>query len=98
MQLAIADLFQARWTDEIHDEWTRNVLANRPDVRPESVARCRELMDSSTAEARCYSNNHCMKSCLSHQKSVARAGHHGRSRAHVPLTPRPRAILQESPA
>src|SRR3954447_321684 len=45
MQLAIADLFQARWTDEIHDEWTRNVLSNRPDVRPEGVARCRELMD-----------------------------------------------------
>ena len=28
MQLALADLFQARWTDEIHDEWTRSVLAN----------------------------------------------------------------------
>jgi predicted nucleic acid-binding protein len=45
MQLALADLFQARWTDEIHDEWTRNVLANRPDITPASLARCRELMD-----------------------------------------------------
>jgi len=45
MQLALADLFQARWTDAIHDEWTRNVLANRPDISPASVARCRELMD-----------------------------------------------------
>ena len=45
MQLALTDLFQARWTDEIHDEWTRNVLADRPDVTPESLARCRELMD-----------------------------------------------------
>ena len=46
MQLAVADLFQARWTDEIHDEWTRNVLANRADIytlrRP---TRCRQLMD-----------------------------------------------------
>src|SRR4051812_40819257 len=45
MQLALADLFRARWSEEIHDEWTRNVLANRPDIKPESLARCRELMD-----------------------------------------------------
>jgi hypothetical protein len=45
MQLALTDTFQARWTDQIHDEWTRNVLADRPDVRAESLARCRRLMD-----------------------------------------------------
>jgi hypothetical protein len=45
MRLALADLFQARWTDEIHDEWIRNVLADRPDVTPASLARCRKLMD-----------------------------------------------------
>jgi predicted nucleic acid-binding protein len=46
MQLALADLFQARWTDAIHDEWTRNVLADRPDIAPTSLARCRKLMDA----------------------------------------------------
>jgi len=45
MQLALADLFQARWTDAIHDEWTRNVAANRPDSSPAGLARCRKLMD-----------------------------------------------------
>ena len=45
MQLALSDLFQARWTDQIHDEWTRNVAANRPDISPASLARCRKLMD-----------------------------------------------------
>jgi predicted nucleic acid-binding protein len=45
MQLALADLFQARWSEAIHDEWTRNVLANRPDIAPASLARCRALMD-----------------------------------------------------
>ena len=45
MWLALADLFQARWTDRIHDEWTRNVAANRPDISPASLARCRKLMD-----------------------------------------------------
>ena len=45
VRLALTDLFQARWTDEIHDEWIRNVLANRPDISPGSLARCRMLMD-----------------------------------------------------
>ena len=45
MQLALTDLFRARWTDAIHDKWTRNVLANRPDLSPEGLARCRRLMD-----------------------------------------------------
>ena len=45
MRLALTDLFQARWTDQIHDEWTRNVLANRPDLTAESLSRCRHLMD-----------------------------------------------------
>ena len=30
IQLAMADLFKARWTDHIHDEWIRNLLKNRP--------------------------------------------------------------------
>jgi hypothetical protein len=45
MRLAVSDLFRARWTDAIHDEWTRNVLANRPDLSAASLARCRRLMD-----------------------------------------------------
>jgi hypothetical protein len=45
MRLAVSDLFQVRWTDRIHDEWTRSVLADRPDIAPESLARCRALMD-----------------------------------------------------
>jgi PIN domain len=45
MQLALTGQFQARWTDRIHDEWTRSVLAARPDLSPGSLARCRQLMD-----------------------------------------------------
>ena len=26
MRLALTDLYRARWTDMIHDEWTHNVL------------------------------------------------------------------------
>jgi len=29
-----------------HDEWTRNVLQNRPDLKPEQLQRTRELMNA----------------------------------------------------
>lgn len=45
MRLAVTDLFRARWTAAIHDEWTRNALKNRPDLTLEDLARTRALMD-----------------------------------------------------
>lgn len=39
------DWFRAKWTKEIHDEWTRNLLSNRPDLTSEHLARTRQLMD-----------------------------------------------------
>ncbi|MEE4639714.1 MAG: hypothetical protein V2J42_13330 [Wenzhouxiangella sp.] len=32
VRLATTNLFAARWTDQIHEEWIRNVLAKRSDV------------------------------------------------------------------
>lgn len=46
MQLALTDLYQAKWTDEIHDEWIRNCLANRPDLQPEKLEITRNLMNA----------------------------------------------------
>lgn len=46
MRLALTDLYRARWTDMIHDEWTRNVLRQRPDLKPEDLARTRLLMNA----------------------------------------------------
>ncbi len=45
MELAVRDLFRARWSAEIHDEWTRNLRAQRPDIDPKNLERTRELMD-----------------------------------------------------
>lgn len=45
MHLSLTDLFHARWTDRIHDEWIRSVLENRPDLRPEQLERTRTLMN-----------------------------------------------------
>lgn len=46
MHLALVDLFRARWTEEIHEEWIRNVLKSRPDLTREQLTRTKELMDA----------------------------------------------------
>jgi hypothetical protein len=43
-------MFRAKWTNEIHEEWTRNVVANRPDINPEALSRTRKLMDKGVAD------------------------------------------------
>jgi hypothetical protein len=45
LHLSRTGLFRARWTEEIHDEWTRNLLANRPDLKPKQLERTRDLMN-----------------------------------------------------
>lgn len=32
MHLATSGLFAARWTEQIHDEWTRNLPKKRPEL------------------------------------------------------------------
>lgn len=46
MQLALQDIYLARWTDEIHDEWINNLLQHRPDLKLETLQRTREMMNS----------------------------------------------------
>ena len=45
MNLALLDVFQARWTNQIHDEWTCNLLKNRPDLHVSRIERTRALMN-----------------------------------------------------
>lgn len=51
MHLAMTDLYRAEWTQKIHSEWMRNVLANRPDLKPEQLTRTRHLMDSKVRDS-----------------------------------------------
>ncbi|MEX2142492.1 MAG: PIN domain-containing protein [Pirellulales bacterium] len=46
MHLALTDLFRAKWTDVIHDQWIRNVLKDRPDLTAEQLERTRTLMNA----------------------------------------------------
>ena len=50
LHLALTDLFRARWTDRIHDEWIRNLLANRPDLSAAQLQRTRRLMDENVRD------------------------------------------------
>lgn len=50
MQLALTDLFRAKWTNRIHDEWTRNLLKNRPDLKKEQLEKTRRLMNAATRD------------------------------------------------
>ena len=52
MHLALSDLFRARWSNMIHDEWIRNVHANRPDLNLERLERTRAHM------------NHAVRDCV----------------------------------
>jgi predicted nucleic acid-binding protein len=46
MYLALTDLFRAKWTDAIHEEWMRNVQKDYPDIKREQVERTRNLMNA----------------------------------------------------
>ena len=46
MHLALSDLFRAKWTAAIHDEWIRKVLQDRPDLTATQLQRTRTLMDA----------------------------------------------------
>jgi hypothetical protein len=51
MRLALTGLFRAKWTEEIHQEWMRNLRANRPDITEEQVNRIRSLMNDHVRDA-----------------------------------------------
>ncbi len=45
MWLGLSGLFRARWSEQIHDEWKRNLLKNRPDLTAGMLDRTAALMD-----------------------------------------------------
>ena len=45
MYLALSGHFRARWSNDIHDEWIRNVLNQRKDLTIEQLQRTRDLMN-----------------------------------------------------
>jgi hypothetical protein len=51
MHLALIGVFRAKWSAEVHEEWIRNLLANRPDLTRAQLERTRQLMDKAAPDA-----------------------------------------------
>ncbi len=45
VRLGISGVVRVRWTERIHKEWIRSVLADRPDLTRTQLERTRTLMD-----------------------------------------------------
>jgi predicted nucleic acid-binding protein len=50
IRLAVTGLFGARWSEQIHDEWSRNLLANRPEL-VDKLPRTIELMNQAVPDS-----------------------------------------------
>lgn len=50
LRLALTDLFRARWTDRIHDEWISAVLKQRQDLTKAQLERTRQLMNQAVPD------------------------------------------------
>jgi predicted nucleic acid-binding protein len=51
MHLALTGIFRAHWSAEVHDEWIRNLLKNRPDLSRDKLERTRQLVDMAIPDA-----------------------------------------------
>ncbi|MBK0093251.1 PIN domain-containing protein [Erwinia sp. S59] len=51
MYLAAGGQFRARWSEDIHEEWIRNVLLNRTELDRAQLERVRALMDRHVPDA-----------------------------------------------
>ena len=49
--LAVGGLYRPQWSDRIHDEWTRNLLADRPDLTAGQLAYTRGEMERAFPDA-----------------------------------------------
>lgn len=50
MWLGLSGRFRARWSHDIHEEWKRNLLLNRPDLTRAQVDRTSDLMDRAISD------------------------------------------------
>jgi predicted nucleic acid-binding protein len=50
LELAISELFAAKWTETIHDEWIRGLLRSRPELK-EKLHNTRRLMNEAVPDA-----------------------------------------------
>ena len=50
MQLAVTDIFKAKWSEDIHREWIDALMRNEPHRDRETLERTRDLMNHATRD------------------------------------------------
>lgn len=43
--LAVLGIYEPHWTNQIHEEWIRNLALDRPDMARRDMEKTRQLMD-----------------------------------------------------
>jgi predicted nucleic acid-binding protein len=51
LELAVADLYRAKWSDAVHEEWITAVLRTRQDLTRGRLERTRDLMNAHVRDA-----------------------------------------------
>jgi hypothetical protein len=51
MELAVSDLYRAKWSDAVHEEWISALLKNRSDLTRAQIERTRDLMNMHVRDA-----------------------------------------------
>lgn len=51
LELAVADLYRAKWSNAVHEEWIGALLKSRPDLTRAQLERTRDLMNAHTRDA-----------------------------------------------
>jgi len=51
MHVALTGIFRAHGSADVHEEWMRNLLKNRPDLTHAQLDRTRQLMDKALPDA-----------------------------------------------
>ena len=46
LELAVSNLYRAKWSARVHDEWIHALLRSRPDLTAARLERTRRLMDA----------------------------------------------------
>jgi predicted nucleic acid-binding protein len=62
LSLAVTDLFRARWSDRIQDEWMRSAIRSNPELA-EALPRTRCLMETAVPDAN-VAGYEALESCL----------------------------------
>lgn len=51
MRLTLNGLFKAQWSADVHEEWIRSLIRNRPDLSRDNLLRIRDAMDEHAEDA-----------------------------------------------